>query len=215
MKARLTEINLNEVTAYLGVKGVIPSELRFQIEEATKIIKSISTPRLAYKIFDAENSILEDFLVGNDLKELLKNSHKIVLFCATLGIEIDSYLARLQVTDMAKSVIFDACCNGAIENVCDNFCADFEADYGNATSRFSPGYGDFPFEMQKKFADLLELQKKVGVTVTESGLLVPQKSVTAVFGISSKKENKIQKCSKCNLYNTCTLRKGDIPCGKQ
>ena len=49
-------------------------------------------------------------------------------------------------------------------------------------SRFSAGYGDFALENQQLMHRLLQMDR-LNVTITESCLLVPEKSVTAVTGI--------------------------------
>jgi len=49
-------------------------------------------------------------------------------------------------------------------------------------SRFSAGYGDFALENQRLIHRLLQMDR-LKVTITESCLLVPEKSVTAVTGI--------------------------------
>ena len=50
------------------------------------------------------------------------------------------------------------------------------------TRRFSPGYGDLPLSVQPAFAQELDLES-LGVAVTDSYLLVPQKSITALVGV--------------------------------
>ena len=49
--------------------------------------------------------------------------------------------------------------------------------------RFSPGYGDFSLEHQRDFMRILDLENSLGLTLTGSLLLVPEKSVTAVIGL--------------------------------
>ena len=53
------------------------------------------------------------------------------------------------------------------------------------TPRFSPGYGDLPIELQRDFLTLLDASRKIGLTATESSMLVPSKSITALIGIRS------------------------------
>ena len=48
--------------------------------------------------------------------------------------------------------------------------------------RYSAGYGDFLLENQRILFRLLQLDR-FGVTLTESCLLIPEKSVTAITGI--------------------------------
>ena len=55
-------------------------------------------------------------------------------------------------------------------------------------SRFSPGYGDFSLDYQKELLILLDAPKRIGLTVTDSMMLTPTKSVTAVMGLTAEKE---------------------------
>ena len=73
--------------------------------------------------------------------------------------------------------------------------------------RFSPGYGDLSLGCQRDFLNLLKAQKNIGLTVTDSGLMVPVKSVTAIIGIS--RENNachLQGCEICPKTD-CSFRR--------
>ncbi len=177
-----------QVLYYLGYKGgEIPQEILRDIDNMSQKVIDIASPKLYYRIFEREGdgSIPElNFeLQGKDIKKLLSESRRTVLFGATLGAGIDSMLIRLQASDISKALVFDACANAAIEDVCDNFCRDFKEKYGDITRRFSPGYGDLPFSSQRDITAVLDLGRTIGATLTDGGLLVPQKSVTAIFGI--------------------------------
>ena len=49
--------------------------------------------------------------------------------------------------------------------------------------RFSPGFSDFTLEYQKLFMDVLRLDKTIGIHLTDGGIMLPEKSVTAIIGI--------------------------------
>ena len=67
----------------------------------------------------------------------------------------------------------------------ENFCQILgEAKSGaRLRPRFSPGYGDLPLEMQKDIFSLLGCPSNVGITLNESLIMSPSKSVTAIVGI--------------------------------
>lgn len=48
--------------------------------------------------------------------------------------------------------------------------------------RYSPGYGDFELENQRSIFKLLNLES-LGLTLSESFLMLPEKSITALIGI--------------------------------
>ncbi len=180
MQARLTAMDLREAAAYLGYGGEIPQEIRARMDNMTALIFKEASPLLTYRVFEKNDPILNTILIGKDIEKLLENAPRVLLFGATLGLGIDRTLARLQISDMQNAVLFDALASTAIENVCNNFCSDLGPDI---TTRFSPGYGDLPFEIQRKIADRLQLDRNIGVTLTEGGVMIPQKSVTAILGL--------------------------------
>ena len=70
--------------------------------------------------------------------------------------------------------------------------------------RFSPGYGDFPLEVQKDFERILEMPKSIGVSLSESLLMTPTKSITAVVGLSKYRTDcHTAGCEECNMHETC------------
>ena len=71
-------------------------------------------------------------------------------------------------------------------------------------------YGDLPLEVQTQFFQLLDCQRQIGLTLNDSLLMTPSKSVTAVFGIGACVNNeKEHKCDTCKKTN-CQYRKAEI-----
>ena len=92
---------------------------------------------------------------------------------------------------MAKAVVMQAAAAAMVEAYCNELNAGWKKEYLEKDlylrPRFSPGYGDFPLSAQKEILDGLEAGKRIGITLTEGGLMMPSKSVTAVIGISPVK----------------------------
>ncbi len=220
MNRYLTGIYHNEALLYLGYKGgQVPPEIAAQLELAERELLEKSQVRVVYRVFDClpDGTVpgLGFALQGQDMARLLSDCHTIILFGATLGTAIERYSRQLQVRDMGYAVVFDAAANSAIENVCDNFCRELADRYGHTTDRFSPGYGDLPFAQQQEFNRVLQLQQTIGVSLTATGLMVPQKSVTAVLGVADTPQpRRFRGCPHCNLFRSCTLRKEGRVCGR-
>ena len=54
--------------------------------------------------------------------------------------------------------------------------------------------------------DLLQAPKRTGMTLTTGGMLVPEKSITALVGLSDRQEESCgQKCKRCQKKN-CPFR---------
>ena len=83
------------------------------------------------------------------------------------------------------------------------------------TDRFSPGYGDLPLDLQPALCAALDAQRRLGLTVTDSLLLNPVKSVTAVIGLSpTPQPARIRGCGYCNFRENCQFRKEGTTCGR-
>ena len=117
---------------------------------------------------------------------------------------------------MACAVVLDSMASVAIEQVCRKVDALIAESLPEKflTFRYSPGYGDYPIELQKTFLTLLDAPRKIGLSVSESCLLIPAKSVTAIAGISDKPiEKKRRGCAVCSLRETCRYRRNGDHCG--
>ena len=106
------------------------------------------------------------------------------IFGATLGAECDRQIKIASATDVALAMALQAASAQKIEEVCDDAEKSITAQYGcTLRQRYSPGYFDLDITEQKKFFSLLELQKRIGLTLTDTCEMVPTKSVTAFIGL--------------------------------
>ena len=216
----------DEVLRYLGHKDQqISTELEEQINKYIAFFDIKIKPKYMYRIFDVEVGKyigLKDTnvnFIGKDIYNHLKNASKCAVMVATLGIESERILNYLSKTKISEAILFDAVCTAEIEAVCDK-CEeeiknkilenDFFTNY-----RYSPGYGDFPLESQRQIVSLIGCDKGIGLTVTDSSLLIPRKSVTAVIGIFENKQILNQnQCASCNLAGNCQFQKTGKRCRK-
>ena len=222
MEAKLTEIRRAETLQYLGYAGSpIPPELEADLTRCEEEILRTARPRATWRLF----SLLPDGSFsgtgfrpgGKDVPSLLQGCDRAVLMAATLGMECEALLRRAQQRNMSDAVILDAAASAAIENVCDNLCAELAGRFRPCflTDRFSPGYGDFPLGAQRDLCGILDVTRQIGVTLTESGLMLPQKTVTAVLGLSDRpRPHRHRGCEACVLAGSCALRKEGKHCGR-
>jgi len=146
---------------------------------------------------------------------MLSGCGEAALLACTLGASFDAMLRAEQVRDMGNAVLLDACGSAFVEAVCDEAEKALAARLPGRflTDRFSPGYGDLPLAVQRDFCAALDTPKKIGLFVTESCLLNPVKSVTAVIGISGTPQMaRVRGCEYCALRESCALRKGGKSC---
>ncbi len=219
-------MNKNEVLRYLGYKGQeIDDFTNSETDAMIELCEKIINPKFIYKIFDisVDNRIYlknsELIFEGTDIYNHLKTAEKCAVLACTLGAEAERELVKLSKTNLLRSVIFDAVCTARIEEAadeCEEIIKEYAEQNGYFTNfRYSPGYGDFPLDMQKDLVSALEAEKRIGLTVTDNFLMIPRKSVTAVIGlfnIEQKKNDK--KCKVCSMRNTCKYKMGAEKCGK-
>ncbi len=211
---KLDKLNRREAIRYLGGAGLsLNYRMDVLMDECEKEILKKANP----KFLCVEKELpCEEILHGKDIKSHLDGCEKAVMMCATLGADIDKLIRISQITDMAKAVVLDSFASVAIEQVCqkvDELIAEKYPDY-YLTFRFSPGYGDYPIELQKDFLRILDAPRKIGLTVNDSFMLVPTKSVTAVLGLSKNPiEQKKLGCAVCNMRDKCKYRRNGEHCG--
>lgn len=195
-------------------KAVKKSAVKIDICGNALVDFTLSADNLRSQSF---NSLIKiDLLLGNDIKKHLEGCHTAVMMCATIGSEIDKLIRISQISDMARAVVLDSFASVAVEQVCQKVDEILAEKYSGKymTFRFSPGYGDYPIEMQKEYLRILDAPRKIGLTTGDSCLLVPSKSVTAVLGISDNPiERRKRGCAICSMKGKCRFRRNGEHCG--
>lgn len=219
---RRMDTMVEEALRYLGAAGAA-EDLRRQTEEIAGALAASARPRYAYRVFDldirTEGILLsgtEVLLTGTTAAKMLAQCRRAALLACTLGTPFDLRLTALQARDMAKAVILDACGSALVERGCDEAEAEIVARFPDLflTDRFSPGYGDLPLSLQPGICAALDGARRLGLHVTESLLLNPVKSVTAVIGLSDRPQAaRIRGCAYCRLRKSCPYRKEGKHCG--
>lgn len=219
----LDKIDKSEALRYLGYRNTkIDDNLLSLIDESEEEVRKQASPRYIYKVFDfSETSEGITFsntnltLKGNSIKNHLANCEKAVAMAVTIGEGIDRNIRILSHTNLAKSVVFDAFSSAAIEQVCNKVEDIIREEFKEykMTFRFGIGYGDLPLSHQKDFVKVLDATKKIGITVGNSHMMIPTKSVTAIIGLSKEEIKKANRnCADCNLMGNCNILKSGNHC---
>ena len=150
-------------------------------------------------------------IVSADLQKNLENCDEVILFAATLGPGPDLLIRRASAQRMSDAVIYQAMSAEMIESYCDEICAQLRREAAEKglylRPRFSPGYGDLPLDLQKDLLRILDAPKKIGLTLTDSLLMMPSKSVTALIGLTKKPQPDHEKdCAICPKTD-CAFRR--------
>ena len=204
-----TEKRVREAVRYLGFGRNEADERTLElIQESFQDLEQEAGPKSICRIFELHHTEDGKLIVGQmeieskSLNRNLKGCGQIVLFGATLGAGVDRLIRRVSLTDMARAVVLQACAAAMLEEYCDEcqrqIAADLEKEHLYLRPRFSPGYGDFDIRYQEPIVRMLNCAKTIGLTLTDSFMMTPTKSVTAVIGISSHKDRcPISGCEVC------------------
>lgn len=212
----LEPISKAETMRYMGIKGEPSGAVLEILDRYEPIVRERLRPAMVWKTVDvrADGGVylsgMGRPLEGEDIKRHLKGCERAVVFAVTVSAEADKLIRQLSVTNMAESFAVDCLCSTAVEQVCEiaerEIFSQLKVSY--RTWRFSPGYGDLPVSIQGEILELLNAQRRIGLTVTESSLLVPSKSVTAIIGVSERpiESRKKRGCEGCSMRETCAFR---------
>jgi cobalamin-dependent methionine synthase I len=189
-------INKTEVLKslkYFPQKTKIDSSVEKAIERAIDEGYISARPKAVYETF-AVARVKEGYelvkagyrLTGSILLKHLKQIEMVTLFACTIGEELEQRVkALIDEGRMTEATIIDAVAGEAVEGVANqvNEIIQREANLKKykLRRRFSPGYGDWGIEEQKEVLRLIEAEK-IGLSLTEACVMVPEKSISALIG---------------------------------
>ena len=187
-------VDRREILRYAGVREG-GEELHSVLEE----LLSLSLPTLSYKVCYTELPLCRDGdmldlgfakVSSHSLGERLLGCERVVLFAATVGLGIDRIILRYGRLSESRALLAQAIGTERAEALCDTFCAElgerYESEGYFTAPRFSVGYGDLPLELQRDIFATLQPQRHIGLTLGESLIMSPSKSVTAIVGIGKR-----------------------------
>ncbi|MBQ3007185.1 MAG: Vitamin B12 dependent methionine synthase activation subunit [Clostridia bacterium] len=192
IKSAAAEINIDpkEVAVYLGYYSAETDKNTDKlIAECTEEFLACADFRACYAeipVTDGEIDLGFRKIGCSSLKKNLSGCDKAYIFAATTGIEAHRLIERNAIISPLKGIVTDCIGSAAIEAFCDKINLSFE-NYEYLRPRFSPGYGDMPLECQKDIVEFLQTKKNIGMSLTESLMMVPVKSVTAIIGAGNEK----------------------------
>ncbi len=172
-----------EILRYAGCKS-LDGELAALFRQCLTECKPLLSYKVCFRVLSLAEFVerVRGAKESKSLQARLQGRDSVLLFAATVGIGIDRLLERYGKISPTKALFFQAIGAERIERLCEVFCQEIEEKYGNTTARFSAGYGDFPLEAQRDIFSLLDPPRQIGLTLNDSLLMTPTKSVTAVVG---------------------------------
>lgn len=204
-----------EILRYLGA-GKSNPQLDQLIQRAESEIIQAATPRYVSGKFPL--SVTDDgavvggtYLSSRTLAAHLNGCQEAFLVAFTLGPGVDALIKRYELVEMSLVPVLQACAAVYTEEQADAAQGDLE-EYAREQGlflrpRYSPGYGDLPLSTQRFLFDALQVSKRIGVTLTDTFLMLPMKSITGIVGLSPDPSLcHVGKCMSCSAEN-CPFRK--------
>ena len=188
----LPPIHMREVLRYMGARETT-EEVSALIMECIEELGETLTCRVCWREINVriDGKGLDLGFVKTESRALatnFKGCDRAILFAATTGLGIDRLITRYTHISPARALCFDAIGAERIEALCDAFCERMKEEYQKSgfglRPRFSPGYGDLPLSLQRDIFNALDCPKRIGLSLNESLIMSPTKSVTAFVGVS-------------------------------
>ena len=206
-----------EIIRYLGYGQNTPDEhVMALIQECRQSVRDVAEPKSIYRRFDVRVEGDEITCAGitmksSNLAKNLRGCHEVIFFAATLGSGVDRLLNRCERLEISRAVVVQAVAAAVIEEYideCQQKIIDMLAEEKLfVRPRFSPGYGDLPLTIQSDFLRILNTAKTIGITLSDGNIMLPEKSVTAIMGISREDSHcLISGCELCDK-SECEYRR--------
>lgn len=189
--------DMKETARYLGYSRFVSpdQDVSELLEKAASEMAEVMKAQAVFEVFDltmasipetTEISFADVTLQSRDLGNNLKDCKKVALLAATLGPQVDALIRRHSSLNPVYASILQATGAMYIEELVDITNSEIkkiaEAAGLKTKPRYSPGYGDVPLEVQKDFFRLLPCTR-IGLTLMDTLIMAPEKSVTAFVGL--------------------------------
>ncbi|SDE77318.1 hypothetical protein [Sporomusa acidovorans] len=189
---RITIVDPVETKRYAGLrqKAEFPSVL---LTEACTQAQLLAMPKGIWQLYaydqDLHTIIANDplILTADSIIKHLAGAVEVAVMAVTIGLPLEQEVSNLFLQNKyTLGLLLDAAGTTAVETACDAVChiiAEQASHAGLAAgSRFSPGYGDWSIHIQPEILKLAG-GDDIGLSVTDTKMLVPRKSVTAIVGL--------------------------------
>lgn len=202
------------ILRYLGYPADAPADptTLHYIEHAIQEVAHYADFRYLYAHFNkplpflTRHATYTDYLYTGEHNHYTDSDVEYLLCAATLGVQIDRQIQRLQLRDLAYATIFDAAANTYLEFHADQF--EKRLPYAARGFRFCPGYGDTPLTDNQQIAHYIHAEQ-IGISFLDSGLMIPLKSMMGIIKIG---DTAVKNCNHCKVQSNCEFQKRGTRC---
>lgn len=186
LRSSVFELPLPAIARYMRMGRQVPEgELAARVEVLRERAVSVLNPARIWRRVEMPIPVESASLARH-----MEGCHAAYLVCGTIGAGIDALQRRVAVTSGADALIVQAIGAAAVEVWMDAVESEIQKELKpgeERIARFSPGYGDFSLDYQRTLLAILDTPRKIGVSLTDTLLMVPSKSVSAIIGVRMAK----------------------------
>ena len=194
IRIKISRDNVLKILKFKKGKTIVSENVLELINELIEEGRNLCAPRALYKNYevasaDRDKVVLQGAafdLRGKSITHHLWRARKVTLLAVTIGPKVEERIKEL--TDrgnITSAAIMDAVGSEAVEGAAGyiNELVNGKArEAGFRTvARYSPGYADWELKDQKGLIKQINGQQ-IGITVTGSSIMRPEKSISAAIG---------------------------------
>jgi hypothetical protein len=194
--------------------GAIVKELLTEVHKL-RLLK----PSFAYDIYSITSMDHDQLLLEGNIALHSRLLPAFISEAAQLGVVVCTIGSKLEekVTEYAsnkealRSLLLDGIGSAAVDSLSQEVCRFMlreATSHGDQVScPLNPGMPGFSLSEQWQIMKMVPA-KDIGVSLTRSGIMVPRKSQSMVFGIGPNMPQwtQAERCAHCPLYETCPYR---------
>jgi hypothetical protein len=212
------ELDTNEIYLNLGYGGAEPDAHFVEfVQQMLLDISGFCKPTVGYCINkgtmpDTKFLVINNqpIKVGQIITKYLNDCSHFAAFVVTAGLEFDDYCNRLKaegdiVSEFIAYSIGTEIAEAAVRFVSSKIAHDAAAMNMGYTHSYSPGYCSWHVREQENLFKLFP-EKPCGITLNESNLMFPEKSVSGIIGLGANVQLTAHSCDICGMV-TCYKRK--------
>jgi len=206
------KITLADIYEQMGYHDAEPDEVtQRETQAVVDDVRQWLRPKFCFFVM----SELPTFHMGRIIERQLRGSEAYAFFVCTAGVEYEEYQQRLKVEgDMVRVFIADALGSLIAEKCADQMELALQMNIDKLgwkhTNRFSPGYCGWHVSEQQRLFPLFD-GHTCGITLTDSSLMIPIKSVSGIIGLGQEVRRLDYTCGLCD-FKQCYKRKRAVRC---
>jgi len=175
-------------------------------------------PVIVYEILPVEKMINDKQETGKGPSQdsrifsLISGAREVAAVVCTIGRRLEMQVKRhIDNNEPLRALLMDGIGSVAVDMLSEEACnliASAASLRGYTTSSpISPGIQGLSITEQTHLFELVPVSE-IGVTLTDSGTMIPLKSASMVIGLGPemKRWKRIEVCTSCHLRNTCSHR---------